>query len=51
MQTEHKSISVISIPQLTAALGITKLYCMHRECYIFASQNICFNRKLVIFGT
>ena len=33
-RAEHKSISVISIPQLTAALGITKLYCMHRECYI-----------------
>ena len=32
-------ISVISILLLSAAGDITKLRCMHRECYIFASQN------------
>ena len=38
---EPKSISVISILLLAAAGDITKLRCMHRECYIFASQNLC----------
>ena len=38
-RAEHKSISVISILLLAAAGDITKLRCMHRECYIFASQN------------
>ena len=41
-RAEPKSISVISILLLAAALGITKLRCMHSgECYIFASQNLC----------
>ena len=39
-RAEPKSISVISILLLAAAGDITKLRCMHRECYIFASQNI-----------
>ena len=34
-RAEPKSISVISILLLAASLGITKLRCMHRECYIF----------------
>ena len=44
-RAETKSISVISILLLAAVGYITKLRCMHRECYIFASQNslvICF---------
>ena len=40
-RAEPKSISVISILLLAAAGDITKLRCMHRECYIFASQNFC----------
>ena len=40
-RAEPKSISVISILLLAAAGDITKLRCMHRECYIFASQNLC----------
>ena len=40
-RAEPKSISVISILLLAAAGDITELRCMHRECYIFASQNIC----------
>ena len=40
-RSEPKSISVISILLLAAAGDITKLRCMHRECYIFASQNLC----------
>ena len=40
-RAEPKSISVISILLLAASRDITKLRCMHRECYIFASQNIC----------
>ena len=28
------------LPPLKPALGITKLRCMHRECYIFAPQNL-----------
>ena len=39
-RAEPKAISVISILLLAAALGITKLRCMHREFYIFASQNL-----------
>ena len=38
-RAEPKSISVISILLLAAVGDITKLRCMHRECYIFASQN------------
>ena len=41
-RAEPKSISVISILLLAAAGDITKLRCMHRECYIFASQNLCY---------
>ena len=40
-RAETKSISVISILLLAAAGDIAKLHCMHRECYIFASQNFC----------
>ena len=40
-RAEPKSISVISILLLAAVGAITKLRCMHRECYIFASQNLC----------
>ena len=39
-RAEPKSISVISILLLAAVGAITKLRCMHRECYIFASQNL-----------
>ena len=39
-RAEPKSISMISILLLAAAGDITKLRCMHRECYIFASQNL-----------
>ena len=41
-RAELKSISVISILLLAAVGDITKLRCMHRECYIFASQNLCY---------
>ena len=41
-RAESKSISVISILLLAAAGDITKLRCMHRECCIFASQNLCY---------
>ena len=41
-RAKPKSISVISILLLAAAGDITKLRCMHRECYIFASQNLCY---------
>ena len=34
-RAEPKSISVISILLLAAVGAITKLRCMHRECYIF----------------
>ena len=44
-RAEPKSISVISILLLAAVGDITKLRCMHRECYIFASQNLCGNDK------
>ena len=55
-RAEPKSISVISILLLAAVGDITKLRCMHRECYIFASQifgsyikNICpFHDHMVI---
>ena len=40
-RVEPKSIYVISILLLAAVGDITKLRCMHRECYIFASQNLC----------
>ena len=40
-RAEPKSISVILILLLAAVGDITKLRCMHRECYIFASQNLC----------
>ena len=36
-RAEPKSISVISILLLAAVGYITKLRCMHRECYIFAN--------------
>ena len=39
-RAEPKSISVILILLLAAVGDITKLRCMHRECYIFASQNL-----------
>ena len=39
-RAEPKYISVISILLLAAVGAITKLRCMHRECYIFASQNL-----------
>ena len=39
-RAEPKSISVIPILLLAAVGDITKLRCMHRECYIFASQNL-----------
>ena len=39
-RAEPKSISVISILLLAAVGDITKLRCMHRECYILASQNL-----------
>ena len=38
-RAEPKSISVISILLLAAVGDITKLRCMHRECYIFAIGN------------
>ena len=53
---EPKSISVISILVLAAVGDITKLRCMHRECYIFASQNrwyiytIVYTYILHVFG-
>ena len=42
-RAEPKSISVISILLLAAVGAITKLRCMNRECYIFASQNLWYN--------
>ena len=45
---EPKSISVISILLLAVAGDITKLRCMHRECYIFASQNLCWYSKSIV---
>ena len=46
-RAEPKSISVISILLLAAVGEITKLRCMHRECYIFASQNLWYTFKTV----
>ena len=45
-RAEPKSISVISILLLAAVGAITKLLCMHRECYIFASQNLWYKGKV-----
>ena len=45
-RAEPKSISVISILLLAAVGAITKLRCMHRECYIFASQNLWYIHNL-----
>ena len=42
-RAEPKSISVISILLLAAVGYITKLRCMHRECYIFSSQNLWYH--------
>ena len=47
-RAEPKSISVILILLLAAAGDITKLRCMHRECYIFASQNLWYYSKYSI---
>ena len=44
-RAEPKSISVISILLIAAVGAITKLRCMHRECYIFASQNLWYGGK------
>ena len=46
-RAEPKSISVISILLLAAVGAITKLGCMHRECYIFASQNLWCSIKAI----
>ena len=48
-RAEPKSISVISILLLAAAGDITKLRCMHRECYIFASQNLWYVSCFFLF--
>ena len=45
-RAEPKSISMISILLLAAVGDITKLRCMHRECYIFASQNLWSKYKI-----
>ena len=50
-RAEPKSISVISILLLAAVGAITKLRCMHRECYIFASQNLCRYHQALRFVT
>ena len=47
-RAEPKSISVLSILLLAAVGAITKLRCMHRECYIFASQNLCYKYTIHI---
>ena len=39
-RAEPKSISMMLILLLAEAWDITKLRCMHRECYIFASHNL-----------
>ena len=49
-RAEPKSISVISILLLAAVGAITKLRCMHRECYIFASQNLCYNVLIALLN-
>ena len=48
-RAEPKSISVNSILLLAAVGAITKLRCMHRECYIFASQNLCYYCAIYIY--
>ena len=48
-RAEPKSISVISILLLAAVGYITKLRCMHRECYIFASQNLWLYVKVSVY--
>ena len=45
-RAEPKSISVILILLLAAVGDITKLRCMHSECYIFASQNLWYTTIL-----
>ena len=45
-RAEPKSISVISILLLAVVGDIPKLRCMHRECYIFASQNLDYTIKI-----
>ena len=50
-RAEPKSISVISILLLAAVGDITKLRCMHRECYIFASQNLWLAPQQTIYST
>ena len=47
-RAETKSISVISILLLAAAGDITKLRCMHRECYILASQNLWYTVNKIL---
>ena len=42
-RAESKYILVISILLLAAVGDVTKLRCMHRECYIFASQNLWYH--------
>ena len=49
-RAESKSMSVISILLLAAVVAITKLRCMHRECYIFASQNLWYYYALLTIG-
>ena len=48
-RSEPKSISVVSILLLAAVGDITKLRCMHRECYIFASQNLWYNAHHTLY--
>ena len=48
-RAEPKSISVISILLLAAVGDITKVRCMHRECYIFTSQNLCYRYIITIY--
>ena len=50
-RAEPKSISVISILLLAAVGAITKLRCMHRECYIFASQNLWYKSYHLLLMT
>ena len=46
-RAEPKSISVISILLLAAVRDITKLRCMHRECYIFANTLLLLYNSLI----
>ena len=50
-RAEPKSISVVSILLLAAVRAITKLRCMHRECYIFASQNLWYIYRYIDIST